>query len=233
MDWIPAVGVPRAGLAGALIVVSVAVIVAAENKATGAIAGTVMTKESSAKPIRVTIDPGICGTSLPDNSIATNAAGQLANVVVTIAGVKAQAPAEVAVANEKCAFLPRVSILRAGGAVKMSSRDATLHTMHAAGADGRAFFNVSLPIPNVTISRPLNRAGVVTLSCSTHTWMRGYVVITDELAAVSDASGAFRLEGVPAGTHELRIWHEVLKSVPVKVVVRESETATVNLMLAR
>ena len=59
--------------------------------------------------------------------------------------------------------MPRVSILKPGGTVKMTSHDPMIHTMHAAAGDGRALFNVSLPLPNITVSRPIDRAGVVTL----------------------------------------------------------------------
>ena len=57
-----------------------------------------------------------------------------------------------------------------------------------------------MPIPNLTISKPIDKPGVVTLSCSTHTWMRGYLFVTDELSAVSAArDGKFQLDNVPAG----------------------------------
>jgi plastocyanin len=203
------------------------------SPAAGAIAGVATTKEAAPKAIRVTIDPAVCGSSLPDESIAVDAAGHLANVIVTVAGVKAGVPAETAVSNEKCAFVPRVSTIRPGGSLKMSSKDPMLHTMHAAAPDGRAFFNVSIPMPNVTISRPLDKPGLVTLSCSTHTWMRGYLLVTDERSAVTGKDGKFQVDGLAPGTYELRIWHEALKAPPAKVVVKEGETATIDLTLVK
>jgi hypothetical protein len=115
----------------------------------------------------------------------------------------------------------------------MSSKDPMLHTMHAAATDGRAFFNVSIPMPNITLSRTLDKAGLATLSCSTHTWMRGYLLVTDERAAVTGRDGKFQIDGLAPGPYELRIWHEVLKAPPVKVVVKEGETAAVELTMAR
>jgi plastocyanin len=199
----------------------------------GTIVGVATTKEAAAPAIRATIDPAVCGASVPDESVMV-AGGQLENVVVSVPGVKASQPAEVEFANDKSRFVPRVGLMRPGGAIKMMSRDATLHTMHAAGADGRAFFNVSIPVQNVTLSRPVDRAGLVTLSCSTHTWMRGYVQVTEELSALSGTDGRYRLEGVPAGKYQLRIWHETLKSAaPVTVVVKDGETVTVDLTLVK
>lgn len=231
-------GISRAGSFAALALALASTVLphaggAADARATGAIAGVASTKEGAPKPIRATIDPAVCGQSLPDESIVVDAAGHLANVIVTMTGVKGAAPPETLVVNDKCAFVPRVSILRPGGALRMSSKDPVLHTMHAAAADGRAFFNISIPIPNITLSRPLDKAGLATLSCSTHTWMRGYLFVTDERSAVTDKDGKFQIDGVAAGTYELRIWHEVLKAPPVKVVVKEGAATPVEVMLAR
>lgn len=231
-------GILRTGVVAALALVTVPGIVATDRKdvrrpAAGAIAGVATTKETAPKPIRVTIDPAVCGQSLPDESIVVDGAGHLANVIVTVAGVKAPAPPETAVSNEKCAFVPRVSTIRPGGTVKMSSKDPMLHTMHAAAADGRAFFNVSIPMPNVTLSRPIDKPGIVTLSCSTHTWMRGYLLVTDERSVVTGKDGKFQIDGLAPGTYELRIWHEALKAAPVKVVVKDGETAAIDLTLVK
>jgi plastocyanin len=231
-------GIPRTCVIAALALVTTAAVVSTDRAeprrpAAGAIAGIAATKEAAPKPIRVTVDPNVCGQSLPDESIAVDAAGHLANVIVTVAGVKAGAPAEAAVSNEKCAFVPRVSTIRPGGAVKMSSKDPMLHTMHAAAPDGRAFFNVSIPMPNVTLSRPIDKPGLVTLSCSTHTWMRGYLLVTDERSAVTGRDGKFQIDGVAPGTYELRIWHEALKAAPVKVAVKDGETAAIELTLVK
>jgi len=200
----------------------------------GSIIGVVKTKATPNAPIRASIDPKICGESVPDESVIVDAAGSLANVMVTVPGVKATQPAEAMFTNEKCRFVPHVALMRPGGMVKMTSKDATLHTMHAAAADGKAFFNVSLPIPNFSLSRPVDKAGVATLSCSTHTWMRAYLGVTDELTATSAADGKFRLDGVPAGTYQLRVWHEALKiAAAPKVVVKDGETVTIELVLTK
>jgi hypothetical protein len=201
--------------------------------ATGTIVGVVTTAEPARPAIRVTVDPTVCGATLPDESISVDAAGHLANAVLTVTGVKIPAPAEAVVANEKCRFTPHVSLLKPAGTVKVSNNDpAVLHTTHAAAADGRVLFNIGLP-PGVVQSKPVDKPGVVKLICNTHTWMRGWLVVTEELSSVSGADGTFRLDGVPAGVQELRVWHEDLKSAAQKVTVKDGETVTVNFVLAK
>jgi hypothetical protein len=199
---------------------------------TGVITGVITTKVPAPPPLRATIDPEVCGQSLPDESIAVDAAGHLANVVITVAGLKMPAPAEITVTNDRCRFAPRVGLLRPKGAIKMTSRDSVLHTMHASVEGARALFNVSV-LPNITLSKPIDRPGVVQLTCGTHTWMRGYLHVTDELSAVSGPDGSYKLENVPAGSYTLRFWHETLAAKPVSVAVTDGQTATVTVTMAK
>ena len=197
------------------------------------IVGVVTTKVAAPAEMRVAIDPAVCGQTTPDESVVRDAAGHLANVVVTVTGIKQPPPAKVSVVNEHCRFAPRVSLLSPKGSIEMTSRDPVLHTMHAAPESGRVLFNVSLPVPNLTLSKPVDRPGLVLLSCSTHTWMRGFLHVTEELSVVSGADGTFRIEGVPPGAHLLRVWHEQLKSAPVPVTVKEGATVTVAITMVQ
>jgi len=201
---------------------------------TGSIAGVVTTAVPALRPLRVTADIKVCGTQLPDEAIAVGAGGVLANAVVTLSGVKVRTPyPDPQVTNEQCRFVPRVQLARPGAPTKTTSKDALLHTTNAQQDGGRTLFNVGLPVPGMVVTRPLNGPGLVRLTCNTHTWMRGFVVVTDEIGAVSRADGRFDLAGVPPGTYELRVWHEMLKTPPIKVTVTAGGTAEVKIALAR
>ena len=186
---------------------------------TGSIAGTITTSAKGAAPVRVTIDQNVCGNELPDEAIVVDAQGHLANAVVILTGVKGSAPAETVITNEKCRFGPRVQLVRAKGTVRTTSKDPILHTTQAQEASGRSIFNVALPVPGLNIAKPIGNAGVVRLSCNTHPWMRGWMIVTDEAAAVSGADGRFTIDNVPPGTYEARVWHESLKGAPQKITV--------------
>jgi hypothetical protein len=197
----------------------------------GSIAGTITTAAKGPAPVRVTIDQKVCGDQLPDEAIVVDGQGRLANAVVIVTGVKRQHPTEPLVMNEKCRFAPRVQLIAAKASVKTTSKDPVLHTTNAQLENGRTLFNVALPIPGITITKQIASAGNVRLSCNTHPWMRGWLVVTNEAAAVSGADGRFTIDNLPPGTYELRVWHEALKGTPQKVTVSAGQPADVKFEL--
>jgi hypothetical protein len=45
--------------------------------------------------------------------------------------------------------------------------------------------------------------------CDIHSWMKAYHLPLDHsFAAVSTADGTFEIQGLPAGKHEFKVWHE-------------------------
>ena len=200
----------------------------------GTITGIATTSVPAMRPLRVTMDMKVCGSEVPDDTVAVGTAGGLANVVVTLTGVKAKTPyPDPQVTNDKCRFLPRVQLARPGAPTRTTSHDALLHTTNAQQDGGRTLFNVGLPVPNMVVTRPLGGPGLVRITCNTHQWMRGFIMVTDNIAAVTGPDGGFTLTGVPPGTYELTVWHELLKAAPVKVTVAAGGKASVTLALAR
>ncbi len=201
------------------------------NAQTGSITGTIATSAKGAAPVRVTIDQKICGNELPDEAIVVDAQGHLANAVVILTGVKRAAPGEAVAMNENCRFGPRVQLAKPNGTLRTTSKDATLHTTQAQLDNGRTLFNVALPVPGINITKPIGPAGTVRLSCNTHPWMRGWVIVTDDAAAISGADGRFTIDNIPPGTYEVRVWHEALKGAPQKVTVVAGKPTEISLQL--
>ena len=209
--------------------------VAAEGRyggqAKGSVTGTITTAAKGVAPVRVTIDQKVCGEQLPDEAIVVDAQGRLANAVVVLTGVKRQHATEPMVVNEKCRFAPRVQLIAPKARIKTSSKDPILHTTNAQLENGRTLFNVALPMPGLTITKATTATGTVRLKCDTHPWMRGWMVVTSEAAAVSAADGRFTIDEVPPGTYELRVWHEALKGAPQKVTVSAGKPTDVSFQL--
>ena len=197
----------------------------------GSITGTITTAAKGLAPVRVTIDQKVCGNELPDEAIVVDAQGHLANAVVILTGVKRAAGAEAVVTNEKCRFGPRVQIVRPNSSVRTTSKDPVLHTTQAQQENGRTIFNVALPVPGINIAKPIGPEGIVRLNCNTHPWMRGWMIVTDEAAAVSGGDGRFTIADVPPGTYEARVWHESLKGAPQKITVVAGKPTEINFQL--
>jgi len=211
-------------LSGRLVAGAVAAVLATAGagtaQGTGGVTGVVSAAPVKLAPIRVTIDPRVCGDELPDESILVGATGALANAVVTLVGVTARPNAgDITIVNEGCRFVPRVQVVRPKALVHATSSDPMLHTTQALTPSGETLFNLALPVPGINIARPLNDPGVVHVACNIHQWMRGWVIVTDDEAAVTGPDGRFTLPNVPPGTYELRVWHEALEAAPRKVTV--------------
>ena len=190
------------------------------EQAAGRISGVVTTAVAASAPARVTIDQNVCGNAVMDETIVRNTAGQVANAVVTLTGVRGTSnPPAAGVSNDKCRFSPHVQVVAPQATITSASADPMLHTTHAQNAAGRTIFNVALPVPGMQITKPVGGPGIVRLSCNTHPWMRGWIVVTDEMSAITDATGRFTLKDVPPGRYELRIWHEALSAAPRTVTV--------------
>jgi hypothetical protein len=216
------------GILGTIACAALATTAAAQ---TGSVTGTITTAAKGLAPVRVTIDQKVCGNELPDHAIVVDAQGRLANAVVVLTGLKRSAPAETTVTNDKCAFAPRVQVVRPNAVVKTTSKDPILHTTNAQTENGRTLFNVALPIPGLTITKAIGAAGNVRLACNTHPWMRGWMVVTDEAAAVSGADGRFTIDDVPPGTYELRVWHESVKGAPQKITVAAGKPTDLSIQM--
>ena len=200
-------------------------------QAGGSVTGTITTRAKGAAPLRLTMDQKVCGSELPDEAIVVDAQGRLANSVISVVGLKRSVSSDATVVNERCRFAPRVQLARPNATVKTTSKDAVLHTTQAQLANGRTVFNVALPVPGININKAIGSAGTVRLSCNTHPWMRGWVIVTDEAAAISGADGRFTINNVPPGTYELRVWHESLKGAPQKITVVAGKPTELNFEL--
>jgi hypothetical protein len=213
-----------------VLVPMVLVLASTAHAQSGSITGTITTGAKGAAPVRVTIDQKICGNELPDEAIVVDAQGHLANAVVILTGVK-RAAADAVVMNEKCRFTPRVQLARPNASVRTTSKDSILHTTQAQLENGRTIFNVALPVPGLNINKPIGGAATVRLSCNTHPWMRGWMIVTDDAAAISGADGRFTIDNVPPGTYELRVWHESLKGAPQRITVTAGKPTDINFQL--
>ena len=202
-------------------------------QATGTITGIVtMDNPPASSTLEVNADPAVCGDTVPNEEIIADTAGHVANAVVRVAGVPW--PANVTpptINNVGCRFVPHVQITPTRGQLEITSEDDTLHSTHSYDDRNRTDFNIALPFAGMNVTRPLRRPGIVRLECDSHSWMRGWIVVSNDVGAVSGVDGSFTIDGVPAGTHELSIWHERLGGQSQTVTVTAGQVTRVEFTL--
>lgn len=206
---------------------------------TGTIAGHIRYVGSRVvPPLRVPADAvAICGKTQPSPALAVSNDGRLANAVVSLDGVRANAPPaarEAFITQEACRFEPHVVAVPVGSRLTFVNTDMCLHNVHLLSA-GVTVANIGMPLKGQKSKLPISvtaKPGNVRFKCDVHAWMDGYVHVFDHpWFAVTDRSGAFRIEGVPPGTYDLRIQHELLGSSVRKVTVTAANDTNLDVDL--
>ncbi len=111
-----------------------------------------------------------------------------------------------------CQLSPRVFGMQVGQKLLVENHDQTLHSLRIDGAPD--FAAMRLPRPGAQVTYRFTEPKVMhTLKCDVHRWESAYIGVLDHpYFAVSDPQGRLRIpvEGLPDGSYELRLWHEVL-----------------------
>jgi len=178
--------------------------------------------------LKLSSETKYCGTSLPAEKYVIKDK-KIANVVVYITDIKAgkAIPAEpLTITNIKCAFSPHVAVGYKGGKLTQKNDDPIFHNIHTY-LNGKTMFNIGLPEKGSSVTKPLPRDGLMEVTCDSHPWMHGFIIILDHpYGAVSKENGEFEIKDIPAGTYTIEAWHEALGKVKVANVKVESGKAT-------
>jgi hypothetical protein len=78
-----------------------------------------------------------------------------------------------------------------------------------------------------------DKPGVVPLLCNVHPEMGGYVIVVPtQYSAETDASGAYKIDGLPAGQYTVTAWHEGMKTQSKPVTISAGD-ATLDFALSK
>lgn len=104
-------------------------------------------------------------------------------------------------------FLPHILAIPVGSQVDFPNHDPIFHNAFSNFA-GQPF-DTGLYAPGTSQKITFRRPGVVRVFCNIHAQMSAViVVIPTPYFATSVASGAFRIDNVPAGEYTLKVFHE-------------------------
>ncbi len=206
----------------------------------GTIVGTV--KFAGAPPARKAVeiskDREVCGAAPHyDESLIVDAAGGIANAVVSLPDIAKGAPltplSHVKFDQKGCAYIPHVLAFPAGSTVDIVNSDGILHSVRTESKLNPALDMAQPPFKRVIVTAPLKYPELIDVSCDAHNWMHGWwFVAGNPYYAVTDGSGKFTIKDVPPGTYTLKVWQEELGVRMRKVTVEPGKTATVDLTMA-
>ena len=125
-------------------------------------------------------------------------------------------------------FLPLVVPVQAGAAVSFPNKDNIRHHVYSF-SPAKAF---ELKLYSGTPAKPVifDKAGPIVLGCNIHDWMVGYIYVVDTpYFAKTDKAGAARLDALPAGDYQFRVWHPYMKTEPAAQPFKLADGGTGNL----
>ena len=182
----------------------------------GTISGTVKFSgvPPTMEPYKVTYNEDVCGgdKSLDRLVVGSDSGVQYAVVYLEdIKGKKENVPPSKYVIDQKdCSYEPHVLIVEHGDRFTVANSDPLLHNVHGYFAENHSSaFNIAEPVKGMKQVQRVRKPGMYLLECDVHPWMNCYVYIADDgYAAVTDKSGNFTIQDVPAGKYKLVMWHE-------------------------
>lgn len=139
-------------------------------------------------------------------------------------------PADVAHMDQVgCAYTPHVLGVRVGQKVAIKNSDPTLHNVRGIARSNKPF-NFGQPEGSAPRERIFDKTEMeIRLKCDIHSWMTGYIFAMEHpFFAVSDASGAFNISGLPSGAYTLVVWHESFGTQEVNISVNAGEATPVT-----
>ena len=159
--------------------------------------------------------------------------GKLQNVFVYVkSGLSGTFPAPTTPAKldqHGCWYQPHVIGLQVNQPLEIVNSDGTLHNINAKPVINQPF-NVAQPVQGMKTTKKFAKPEIgIAIKCNVHPWMHAYINVVDHpFFSVTDASGAFSLQGLPAGTYTLEAWHEKLGTATQEVTVGAGETKSIS-----
>lgn len=122
-------------------------------------------------------------------------------------GQAAVRPGSFTIRQKGKRFTPHVTIVPTGSTVDFPNFDPIFHNAFSNFA-GQPF-DTGLYPPGTTRKVRFQRPGIVRVFCNIHSTMSAVIVVVQSpYIALSEPSGAFRIQGVPPGEYILKVWHE-------------------------
>jgi plastocyanin len=128
-------------------------------------------------------------------------------------------------------FVPHIVAIGVGGTVDFPNSDPTFHNVFSL-SETRSF-DLGRYATGKSKTVKFDRPGIVRVFCDIHAHMSAFIfVFAHPYFAVTDGQGRFRIDGVPAGTHQIVLWNETMDPETKPVTVPDGGEAEVNFTVA-
>lgn len=126
-------------------------------------------------------------------------------------------------------FEPALLPVRTGTRVEFVNEDDAYHSVFSYSKARRFDLGRYRPDERPVPSEVFPTQGLVTLRCDIHEHMRGLILVVDTPHfTTTDAAGGFRIEHVPAGRHQVKVWLSSTNTIERSVEVTEGRTTTLD-----
>ncbi|HWC01507.1 MAG TPA: carboxypeptidase regulatory-like domain-containing protein [Methylomirabilota bacterium] len=200
----------------------------------GSISGEVKFSGAAPAPkvVKVNKDNQVCGQEKKVAEVVVGAGGGLGNALVAVSDAKGGKAVKPAVLDQKgCEFHPNVLVM-SPGEIKILNSDGVLHNIHTFSTANPPI-NKAQPKFKKEMVEKFEKPELIKVQCDAHSWMLGWIYVTENPTAVTDGNGAFKLENVPAGKHKVEVVHPVLGKQTKEVEVKAGQDTKVAFELKK
>ena len=184
------------------------------------------------KVVKVNKDNEVCGQEKKIAEVQVGPNGGVGSTIVSVSDAKGAKAAAPAVLDQKgCEFRPNVLVM-APGEIKILNSDGVLHNIHTFSTANPPI-NKAQPKFKKEMVEKFAKPELIKVVCDAHSWMLGWIYVTEAPAAVSDGNGAFKIENVPAGKHKVEVTHPVLGKQTKEVEVKAGQETKVAFELKK
>lgn len=138
-------------------------------------------------------------------------------------------PRSRVIAQTEHRFIPPVVPVEVGAQVAFENRDRVYHSVFSVSQAKK--FDLGMYAPGKRSKNvSFDQAGQVDLFCSLDASMAGYVLVLPHRFFVQpDATGSFKIPGLPPGRYTIKAWHPRFGTASSKIDVERGRTATTQL----
>ncbi|HMI48548.1 MAG TPA: hypothetical protein VK481_07750 [Gemmatimonadaceae bacterium] len=189
--------------------------------------------------VRPSVDQKVCGTSIVQKTYSLSGT-RVGNAIVWLTDIRSGKAFPLGrrfdLTNDKCILDPYVQVIPTNSTLNVGNDDRALQTNRFINVGTGQIIGVA-PFNDDGEVVPVDRFNVpaeVEVVSEQHPWTHAWIAVLDHpYFAQTPASGAFSIEGVPAGKYRIRAWHPGLGVTDDSVTVGAGQRVAVQLRIRR